>query len=1050
MPTSAELQALNSKHWGLALLFDGIQQVFVDHKDLVGYDFGGSRVGVLALSREGLSVPASIDIRGGQGNADVAKFTIRDFSGDGSLARLFGAIDDGEEDLGNVPFGFGLPISPDDDLSARTELHDKYVGIERIGPAGERHLYPVPPGFSVGIEHSIAVPALDLAGSPVTDNPIVWAGRRCCLYRIYRDHVTYPSTSSGTVSWRPFDERALLFLGTLKDQGTVSGHTWRLEADGWSSWLRKPLGIGFQPTPVIATGAITLSTEENANETGIGVQLVEHGTTANIMYGGRGFVVDVTGTTSDEIGQDISDEIDAAAAAATDHAGNASSVWEDQAGYHVLMDNSGSIMIQVAEDNVEDPKGILRVCLHRRVWAIRGYDVEFQASLDRGPEEPKAIQFEPVGNSGTFSSYANAYGPDYWVGNFYTGLAEWEETGARDNHGNARHWEPQFSGGVCVLNSDLPKGGQLVYLADAALGLGATGTSVAHPGQLDLPPLSDPANPAAGATIGGSTVNRQGLFLFFGKRRYNEEEEEFDEYQIGWCSWVAGSGGQAGLIAGDTVLVHAWLDPRDYGFERGRMLSDWVARADATPETGQIQAVPICSLTYRKDRIGMESAAVVMQRLLHTTGTSDGWDSFSDDDDAELQPGDNEPTHDKPVLRDAEIASLGLGISEDFIQSADAWSQEVSLIEEQSVLEVKVAFSPGYQAHDVFANLMGPIGWCWQLRGGRLGVFCPAHPLTLADVEVVLDRSSKAAPYTNAGSRESHEQGIRAFAPIDKFELAYNYAPHLNRTTRSAEHNARDAGFRYRTGTVPHKISGHFHRPQLSGWRERVALLSTWWARRHFPVKGWPVHLVNPGELIWPGTIVRLTDPELTDPAGEYNVVNRIAIVTATHTNLEAGTKLIDMLVLADRTNLPRLHGPIARGIGYDSATRTLYCRANEFGFESSSWRDVAQFVEQTYTGMAAIGGALRIVTKQWNGNTWAETLTGRVASVDTVTNTITLEAGTTAGTYMRDQDAIIVPDLYRDQDANSWPRSIYGVVCDEAGEFHNGTGMVPGYNWEP
>jgi hypothetical protein len=1050
VPTASELQAMQSHQWGLALLIDGIEEVFVDHSDLVGYNFTGSRTGVLGLSREGLSLPCSIDIRGGQGNADVARFTIHDF--DGSLARLFGAIDDSEEDLGNVPFGNGLPITPDEDLAARTELHDKFVGTERIGPAGERHLYGVPPGFGVGLEHGIAVPALDLAGSPVTDNPIVWAGRRVCLYRIYRDHATYPSTSAGVSSWRPFDERALLWFGTLKDQGTVSGRTWRIEADGWSSWLRKPLGIGFQTTPVPATGAITLSTTENANETGIGVQLREYGQTASVTYGGRGFAVDITGVTADEIRADVQGEIAAAAAAATDATGGAATVWEDQAGYHVMMANDSSILIQVAEDATEDPRGLMALCLHRRVWAIHGYDVELQASYDPDPEDPRAIQFEAVGNSGQFASFANAYGPDYWVGTFYTGQTDWTETGGRDNDGNARTWSPQFTGGVCVLNSDLPPGGQTVYLADAALGIGATGTSVAHPGQLDLPPLSDPDDASVGATITGvGTVNRQGLFLFFGKRRYAEEEEEFDEYQIGRCSWVAGVGGQAGLVSGDTILVHEWLDPRLFGFQRGRMLSDWVARADATPETGQIQAVPICSLTYRKDQDGFENAAVVMQRLLHTTGTSDGWDSFSEDDDATLQAGDNEPTHDKPVLRDAEIASLGVGVSEDFVQSPDAWSEEVDLIEDQTILEAKVAFSGGYQALDVFANLMAPVGWCWQLRGGQLGVFCPAHPLTLADVEVVLDRSNKASTYAQGGAREGAEQQIRAFAPIDKFEIAYNWAPYLNRTADKAEQVARDAGFRYRNGTVKHSINGHFNR-KLHGWHTRTAVLSTWWARRHFWVKGWPVHLVNPGELIWPGTIVRLTDPELTDPAGEYSVTNRIGIVTATYSDFAEGSKRLDILVLADRSNTPRLHGPIARGWGYDTSTRRLYLRDNEWQVAVDGWADASQFIEPEYTGITQFGGDAIVVCKQWDGVSWTETLRGEVESIDTTEGAayIQLANGSVTGTYLRDQDTIVVLDTYDDQNASEWPTQIYGVVCDEDGEFDDGGGLTAGFNWEP
>jgi hypothetical protein len=1047
MATTDELRVLNGCQFGHAILIHGINLVFVDHSDLVSYNFGGSRTGRLGLKREGLSWRHAIDMRRSTILDNPVDFTIDDYTGD--LARLFGSTDSSERSLGDVPIGAGRPIDPNDSLAARVSLWSKNIGTERIGPAGERNLYPSPSGGGFPLRHSIAVPGLDLAGAPVSDNPIVWAGRRVTLYRIYRDHILFPSTSAGVSSWRPFAEAKVLWWGAMRDEGKVSGRTWTLTADGAESWLRKPLAVGYQTTPVRAIGDITLATTDGAREDGIAVQLATNtpGAVA-VQYGGRGFVTALSSaTTVDGIRDLVISEIAAAAAAATDWLGSASSVWDNTAGYHVTMSADGSVTIGVPDVGT-DTGGFLSICLHRKVWSALGYDVALQPTLDQGSEGPRFVKFRPAGLATLFTSAMP--GPNYYVGVFSTWAEAWLDSGGMDNGGEARVYEPQYKGGTNVLLASLGDGaGQIVRLAEAALGAGAAQSTVAHPGQLDRPVASDPANSSAAISISGTACNRQGLWLFYGKRRMDSSETIFDEYQIGRASWVNGTVQQDGLVGGDTIIVTEWLRPRRFGFERDPLQSDWVALASAiTPADGMIQAIPICTLGWRESDF-YDLAHIVAQRLLYSTGTSTGWTGFSSDATASIDAGDNEPAGDHTITRDAERTELGLAIPAAFIQPPQAWKTEADKVENADVLDVKIAFGGGYQSVDALRSLLQPVGWSWHLRGGRYGIWCPADPLTLADATVVLTRTQKAAPY-GAGGRRSTTQDLRKWQPVDKWIYDYSYAPLKNATSARIEMLSPDSGLRYRPGEVTEQVMAHGMR-MPRGVAERVLLLSQFWGRRHFEVRGWPVHAVFPGEDCWPGTIVRITDPELIDVLGSYGVTSKIGVITGCTTTLgpDECSKTLDILVFATNSNLPRLHAPSARATEYNSTTRVLTVQSNWLGIENAgdNWADSSQFAEPLYTGVAQFGGVAQVQVSQWDGASWSVTLTGTVSSV--TSTTITLSAAT--GTYLRDQDAIVTLRESSNQTAGAYPYAIYSPINDAAGQHVNpSAATVDGFVWEP
>lgn len=1039
MPTTAELAAMTDNQHALVLLVDGIEPGFTDNADLAGITTGTGHVVRLGLTRDGLSWRMACDLRTGMLLDSPATFTIYDFDGD--LARLFAANDDSEQSLGDVPLGAGLPIHPSTSLAARTALHGQNVGVERIGSSGERRRFPCVPDFEIGLEHGITLPEFDIAGAPVSDNPIVWAGRRAVLYRCFRDHVTYPDRNAGPTSWRPFSEAVRVWWGTLRDEGDVSGRSWSLRADGPESWLRKPLAVAYQDKPVRVVGDTTLVTSGDAREDGMLVNLyvtTSSGGLIDEQYGLQNFATSITGTTTDAIRQDVIDEI-AAAAAATGTDG----VWEQQPGYAVSMDSEGVIRISIS--NATDGMGVMQLCLHRKVWAILGFDVEAQASIEPSEDEPRYIAFQQVGEHVTFLTP----GPDYWYAQIVTGGSGPDWPLGMNNGGATRVYRPWYDSGTHVLLAGLNEGrGQVFRLADAAVGAGTSQSTVVHPGQLDRPPASDPDDVAAPYTIEGTAVDRQGLWLFFGKRRFAGSDETFDEYWWARASWTNAGGQQDGCVFGDTIVVTEWLDSGLFGTpSRGSVRSDWIARTETIEEgDGQVLAVPVLCLGYSQGS-GLDLAHVVLQRLLLTTGTSAGWDSYAGDATAVLHAGDNEPSGTHTIRRDAEVAALGLGIPAEYVQTPSAFAAEADKIENQQILNTKSVFSPGYQSIDAIRSLVQSMGWAIHLRDGRYGVWCPADPVTLADASISLTRSVRAISYKR---RRELEQDLRKWAPIDRWRFDTAWTPHINRASRTLELRSPDVGARYRSGDVEQKVMAHAMR-QDGGRVERVAQLSRWWAQRHFEVRGYPVPMVQYGQRLWPGTIVRLTDPELVDPSGVYGVEDRLAVVTGVRTTMgvDEGITTVDLLVFADRSNTPRVHAFSARGLGYDDSTDDLYVDDNWLGIESDgTWLDASFFTEPLYTGIVQFGGNAVIEWWQWDGETMSQTGSGTVSSVTAAVGASRIRLTSVSGTYYRDMDTIVV--LRPTTTANAaWVDALYSPISNDAGTWVDVATPTDGYPWE-
>jgi hypothetical protein len=1069
VPTVAQLQALaiagtEPMDVGHVLLIDGVRTALCDRRGLVGISTGAGHNVVLGLSREGLSRRLAIDLRTGQMLDSPLRATLRDFTGTLDLAALFRAIDDTERALDDVPVGSGLPIGPSSDLSTRTDLHSKNIGLERIGSAGERHQYPVPPSFTIGMQHRLRSGQLHLAAAPVSDEPIVWNGRRIELYRVWRDHITYPDDD--TLGWAAFDEWVIRWWGTMRDDGDVAGHEFEIECDGPESLLRKPLGVGFQRDPVQAIGQFELSAEESA----IAIHLsVPGGGAGFVEFGTANYTYTITGDTPETILADVQAAIDDIAGTI----GGTDGVFNDQPGCSVSMDDQGVVRIAVVINSIGPAE--LEVGLHDKVWALLGYVPDLQTALLPNYDDTRAVAFVDASTVHAFAALQDPPSEGYRICTFTTGnlfnpapVTDDDPEGVT-NGGVPRVYRPWYLSGTQVLFADPTQGGtrsgQEVRLGDAALGVDTSQSTVAHPGQLDRPPASAIENVQAAYTLNGAPVNRQGLWLFYGKRRLTGQEEVVDEYQVARASWVNASGQQDGLVAGDTILVTEWLEPGLFGFNRPKLGTasqsendlqwggDWVARVDAiSPDEGVVFAVPIVGLGYLDG--STDRADVVLQRLLYSAGTSTGWSSFASDAAAELDPGGNEPTvgHDLAVL-DGETAELGLAIPRDRVQSVASFNAAVDRVEQAAILEAKVAFSGGYQALDVIRALMQLVGWCWNLRGGQYGIFCPADSATLEDAEFVLDRSVKVKKFADATRMDTRQQ-LRRAAPIDRWTFETSWAPHFNATQQRIELLSPDPGYTYRPGDVPITVPAHSYRPSQGsgGLVDRVAYVSAFWARRHFEVRGYRVSLAF-GENIWPGSIGRITDPVLVDPRGETGVTNRLCIVTA-HTevlDVDDGYVLLDLLVLGDRSITPRLHAPVAVGTSYDSTLLRAYVLDNYFAIESDgTWSDAGHFSEPTYDGITAFGGNALVAAVQWDGDTWSQNATATCTGVVTTSGASYLQLSGVSGTIYRDMDTLWVLQPRDEAENAAWVEALFAPICDDDGTYTDDAAAAqPGYPWE-
>lgn len=834
--------------------------------------------------------------------------------------------------------------------------------------------------------------------------------------------------------FRPFDEWEPIWWGTLEDDGMVKGRVWSIRCAGVDSWLRRDLATLYQTKETPVEFEIDYVTRaENAEAHEGGIYIVIRTTNEGGAGGAGGALSGRYGTldfplspefTADnvvDLRQELSEAINTAYTLAGDHG-----AWSEVPGGASLNMQGRDIVFSMGEDVAQQAR--CYIGMHKKIWGHLGFDIGILQD-DGSYSREGFFAIEAVAN------LAEPPGDGYVVYKFVLG-SEILHDEFSSHAAAAQTLQPDYKGGVVSLDPEAIKDGQ-VMLVGGFGGLG--GETIAHYGQLLSPVASDPNDPDEPWPIGGTGADTWGLWLLSGPRRFADTDEELETFQVVETSWRT----VQGLVGSGRVVITGLLNPKRFGYDNTRITTAWNA------QPGQIVARPLVCLGYHQGS-ELDEAHVVMQRLLLTTGTSTGWDSFSNDSPV-LDAGTNENSHGGNIRRDAELADLGLAIPSSMVQHASTWSDLAEEVGE--AVKVKVAITPGQNSEDVLHGLMEPLGWAWSLRNGKYGQWCPFHSITEEQIEVAITRSQ--VDRKTGKEIVVPAQAIRQFAPIDRFRVKASWAPHSEEYLFERTAKAADRGVRYRPGGITEEIAAPWWRGKDGGGVtepifERLKLKAKFWERRHFVVERLPI-LPTEGRRLWPATFIRFSHPMPVDPIdGTYGVTGRRGAVLYLEENLDPdrGGFLADFLIHADRTSTPKLHAFSARGYGYDTDNDRILVHDNWLALQGDGTRmDSAFAVEPEYVGLEPFGGDADIKWYQWDGSGWEQTGSGTVTAVGTTPGSCYLEmsAGISSGTYYACKDTIVVFGDATVQNAE-WVLQLYTGIGDETGEVDTG---VLASRWE-
>jgi hypothetical protein len=903
----------------------------------------------------------------------------------------------------------------------------RHVNGEAIGAAGERRQFFVLPGVTMpGLDHP-AIGSDDGAGglrvSAVRDDARWLEGRMCALYLIRKD------VDAGTwPSWQDqYDSGySLQWIGTLKG-ATAQSRAWRIECEGFSSLLRRTLNanrpaewrqlapiLKFGPGEGYMASAFCMRGSDGAPPQvgGYSAYAVSDALTS--------------GTTPAELALEVHTRLQAVAATP------AAITWTTyQNGTISLTEDDLTLRVDNA---IGVEGGVVALRMHQKAWLHLGWDLTTNVQgFPPGTALQSEVEVEAQAFGGSFAPSwdVGTADPavDYWTGIFTTcpvGTAFMESGYDADGDGAARTYQPIYAGGgVSVV---YPEGGDEWGLW---LGLGPY-----MEGQLVKPP--------ADATIGSGACDRAGFIAVRGKRKTGTlEDDAEDVYQVARVSWVD-SNTYTGTVEPDgssraVAYFEGWLDPALFGSKSTKLTEPWAAKG--------LEWAPLALVGYNAD--APDRAHEVLLRVLLSTGTAT-WSGVGDA--ATITPGANaHPDADGPG-DDREIADLGLGIPADLIDYV-SFKQVASELPGglgDGLNKCKLGYVGPFDAQALIEDVLRPRGWCFSLKGLRLGLFSRATPLDASDAEVTITTADVAGAPEDLPPLD--EVDFRPLEPLDLVEARWG-ASQIGGDGRDAQVvvQARDSRAMARRGNARVDIearsllaTGGWSLQELWGTR-----LAQWYGEPHtmvtVAVKG------DTARDLWPGTIVRFTSSWPATREGAYGMSARVGRVVSVSRNTQTLAATCEILVEGRPPTTRRRFGPIARLTDshttvegrHDSGTRTLYCYEDAFGRDGTT-SDVAGFTEPAWLG---VGGRLKVAAwASWDGLTWEQTATFEVESVNTSAHTITYAAGTLSGTIWERRWTVLVGRPWDDQDANEWPRELFGVLCGTDGKF--GAGNEDGYPW--
>lgn len=1050
------------EHVQYLLLIDGIATAFATSEEVTD-----EYVATLGFSRAypGLHYPdgisTSINLRAGVLDGSSCSFEIEDI--DDTLAELFAvSLDDAEPLLVKVEAGTTALSNP--------SLQGMCIGTETIGPAGERRRHSCVPGWHVGMTHISEQQAevTNVAASPVSERPVLWAGRRACLYRLVRtDDGGWPDL---TVESERLAAR--VWFGTLTGQGEHFERTWTLRCAGEESWYMGSLGTGVTQTPYPIEVGVQLNEDagEHAlvgwldlvslfDETDVVHVYAPQTTDTALLSGADSYADLVAGVHSflQILASDNSQGTALNAEGVNTMSGLRCEGGPGSEGIAIRWDRDAYVEEHAP---VSDGRSLrLKLLISEKVLKGLGYDPASQTTVDP-LDESRFVTFE---RSPLEIDYPNHWLMTCWSATGYAmsvkaktvvdtgGFTDWPHT---NYDGDWRIWPPIYPGGANVF--DLSATLQPFRIIESDPVFLSSSASVPLP--------ADPEDLTSPATIPGiGEVTHQGLVAITGPYRdaTNPEAEVETITLVARVAWR--EGGEGSVLTENTrpkLVIYEWPDPKLYGIAGLKTLpSLWGARRLSDDIADQHVMRPLMVLEHSRSA---DVAGYELARLLASTGGVGGW--YTDDTlttpayglsgAAVLDVGPNdlglEGFGDEKLGRftDAEVSSFALAVPAEMIAvGADEQNSFESAIEQMAdsdLFRCKIVLGKVASALDVVKSILAPFGWCISLAGGKFGLFDPFRfQAPLSDSGVITSESLGGKP----GDPRSAipEQSLRKWAPIDRVELDARMDPVTGSHARKEFVLSPDPGQQYRHQSIAHKVDGsHLVWPALPdtkgsnwlpAWLERWRDVCRFWAVQHFEAK-----VTLPAwrhAEFWPGSVVSITNAWLVNPSGAtYGVTQAPGYVLSR--TFSARTETIDLTIFVNAKTL-RLYAPAAKCFHYveneGGEGYRLRCEDDYLGIRGNTGTfDVDGFVEPPWS---TVGGNASIEVFAFDGTTWTGGIYGTVDSINAEAGNchIQLTGPLTGATWWRAQHHIVVLRNAADQ-AAAWPFEVYAPIGNKAGNY--------------
>lgn len=1047
------------------LVIEGCPIGWTDNRELagtayLGTDYGAREV-LLGLSVPDLPLGETVPLGAEIKEARVS-FRLTDF--DGRVAALFAeTFPDGATD------SMGARLAPTQNPAPETtpgpaqtpvQLWGRHVGIEAIGPAGERrHFWVEPTTAPPGLDHFAG------AGWPpsvITDDPYVWEGRTAALYRIVQDPATgewpdWESQHAGGSLW---------WVGRLKGRGTFSsgnaGRVFSLPCTGVNSLIKRGLNLS-RPSAWVRPADVSLGLTGDellfACWIGQNAPLLDDGIDTNpstfdcrpLTATGNNFSGCVTREDFADRMRDIIDTmingVDTGSITAASNAGYVGpnppadqSYWRFDATNGpkrqiVIAPDASTISIKCEPDSGAFDGFFLGICLDLRIAQYLGWDVA-------SPEWSTTTSNTRIGGPSWGGNAGDEIAPDFHViGRFNTRVGNDDE-----NFGTPVVYEAPYPEGTITLR---PQGGETINL-----GVGSFDCE----GQLGQPYT-------LGAQIDSVDIDSAGWWLVRGQRltakMWENGDDPEDYVQVALCEWVAtttGDGVAEDSLAYARLVVKRWEDPRRFGLPYDRMAEPWTA------VNGGLEVAPIAVFG------GISGGAPGWRhRLIPSLLLSSGTASFVEvDGEVTVSPGENHPSdvpNGDPWPGDVEVADLGLGLPASWVDWASWYACAAALPGGSSGALNRVLYASlgPIQAETVLRQAMGGVGWAWSYKrdGGlgpaRLGCWDPVQPLAPGDVEVTITRGISAETSSPAQARSTQWQAVvelRSDGPFDRFAFRTDGQLLEDGLAYERTHESQDPGRRYRDGAIVWSVEDAGLRDPTPWLGTQVEALYAWdqAARERFAA-GLGIRFARSRRVyrdildaryitrLGLGSIVHVVNPTVESPDGVIGVNHLGRVIDATIVTGDMQGIRVAVLLEPRPIDAIKVWGPCATaGVGsWDADTSTLTISSDYAGV-GETFDDLTGFTQPAWDSREA--GQLRVAIYQSEDAVdYPSGLEARasVVSVDVDAGTITL--GSIVGTIYRDMVKRIVAAPYDEQTA-AWALGLLMPVTDPSGEFDGEKGF--------